>query len=35
MRGWVVVPLEATDDDDAIREWAEIGASYALSLPPK
>ena len=35
MRGWVVVSPEATDSDEALREWVEVGASFALSLPPK
>ena len=35
MRGWVVVSPEATDSGEALREWVEIGASCALSLPPK
>ncbi len=35
MRGWVVVSPEATDSDEALREWVEVGASCALSLPPK
>ncbi len=35
MRGWVVVSPEATDSDEALREWVGVGASCALSLPPK
>ena len=35
MRGWVVVSPEATDSDEVLREWVEVGASCALSLPPK
>ena len=35
MRGWVVVSPGATDRDEALREWVEVGASCALSLPPK
>ena len=35
MRGWAVVAPEATGDDDALREWVETGAAYALTLAPK
>ncbi len=35
MRGWVVVGSAATNDDDALRDWVQSGAAYALSLPAK
>ena len=35
MRGWVVVAPAATGNDDALRDWVQSGAAYALSLPAK
>ncbi len=34
-RGWVVVAPAATNNDDALRDWVQSGAAYALSLPAK
>lgn len=35
MRGWLRVEPEGVVADDALERWAEIGAGYARTLPPK
>ena len=35
MAGWLRVDARDVADDAALAEWAELGAGYAASLPPK
>jgi TfoX/Sxy family transcriptional regulator of competence genes len=35
MSGWLRVPADAVEADDALAEWVERGAAYARSLPRK
>ena len=35
MVGWLLVDADAVGDDADLARWAERGASYAASLPPK
>jgi TfoX/Sxy family transcriptional regulator of competence genes len=35
MRGWLRVESAGVTDDAALERWAEIGAGYARTLPPK
>ena len=35
MDGWLRITADAVEDDTDLARWAERGASYARSLPPK
>ena len=35
MQGWLRVDTEDLQSDEALRDWVELGVSYARSLPPK
>ncbi len=35
MDGWLDIEAEVLQDADGLRQWVEIGVSYARSLPPK
>lgn len=35
IRGWLRVDAASVATDDDLRRWAEVGVSYARSLPPK
>jgi TfoX N-terminal domain len=35
MDGWLRVDAGSVESDEALRRWADIGTTYARSLPPK
>ena len=35
MRGWVLVGLEGLASDESLGQWAQQGAEFAGTLPPK
>ena len=35
MDGWLRVPAEAVEDDEALAAWVLVGVTRAGSLPPK
>jgi TfoX/Sxy family transcriptional regulator of competence genes len=35
MTGWLLVSIEALEDDAALATWVARGLAYARSLPPK
>lgn len=35
MKGFLSLPPEIVDDDDAVSEWVRRAQAHALSLPPK
>ena len=35
MKGWVMVGADGFESDDALSEWVDRGARFALSLPAK
>jgi TfoX/Sxy family transcriptional regulator of competence genes len=35
MKGWLRVPSEDVESDEALGEWVARGVRYARSLPPK
>lgn len=35
MRGWLRVEPDGVAEDAALERWAEVGAGYARTLPPK
>ncbi|MGY8766973.1 MAG: TfoX/Sxy family protein [Pirellulales bacterium] len=35
MRGWVLISLEALEDEDELQSWIRVAYRFAKSLPPK
>ncbi len=35
MKGWLHVAAAGVESDDALERWADLGLTYARSLPPK
>jgi hypothetical protein len=35
MKGWLLVDPAGHAEDDDLRRWADLGITYARSLPPK